>query len=156
MPGTSRGNHFDDVAANLFDAYRQFYEQPSNIPACQHFLFERFINQESLIYLAWDTRTQQAVGFMQLYPSFSSVSLEPLWILNDLFVHPEHRKQGVGRQLIEAAMQLVTQREDKGLALSTAHSNHTAQHLYESMGFEIDRTFLQYFWTRPHSESLVT
>jgi ribosomal protein S18 acetylase RimI-like enzyme len=135
-----------EEAAILFDQYRQFYKQPSNLPAAKHFLFERTINKESVIYLAFEK--QKAVGFMQLYPGFSSISLESVWILNDLYVLPEYRRQGVGRQLIETAMRLVKQREDKGLALSTAHDNHSAQGLYETLGFERDLEFWSYFWTR--------
>lgn len=137
--------HLEEVAI-LFDQYRQFYKQPSNLPAARHFLFERMINKESVIYLAFENKT--AVGFMQLYPSFSSISLDSVWILNDLYVLPEYRKHGVGRQLIETGMTLVKQREDKGLALSTAHDNRSAQSLYETLGFERDLEFWSYFWTR--------
>jgi GNAT superfamily N-acetyltransferase len=137
-----------DAAAELFDQYRQFYKQPSNLPAARHFLFERMINQQSIIYLAQEPHKPEAVGFMQLYPSFSSISLESLWILNDLYVLPDHRKKGIGRQLIETAMDCVRQREDKGLAISTAFDNHEAQRLYEAMGFKRDEAFYHYFWTR--------
>ncbi|HEY9744592.1 MAG TPA: GNAT family N-acetyltransferase [Oculatellaceae cyanobacterium] len=136
--------HLDD-AAILFDQYRQFYGQSSNLPAAKHFLFERTINKESVIYLAIDSSRGQAVGFMQLYPSFSSVSLESLWILNDLYVAPSARRRGIGRALMQTALNLAKQRGDKGICLSTTVSNTTAQRLYESMGFQQDREFLTYF-----------
>lgn len=137
-----------DAAAELFDQYRQFYKQASNLPAARHFLFERTINKESIIYLAWDEETKSAVGFLQLYPGFSSVTMEPLWILNDLYVLSTHRQKGVARKLIQAAMSLVQNREDKGLSLSTATDNVSAQRLYEALGFERDQEFWHYFWTR--------
>lgn len=137
-----------DAAALLFDQYRQFYEQASNLPAARHFLFERIINKESLIYLAIEPGKQTAVGFMQLYPSFSSLSMQAIWVLNDLYVLPAYRRKGVGRQLIETAKTLVRQRDDKGLALSTASDNQQAQSLYKSLDFEQDTKFWHYFWTR--------
>jgi GNAT superfamily N-acetyltransferase len=135
-----------DIVAPLFDAYRQFYKQESNIPAARHFLFERLVNKESIVYAAFAGQTP--VGFMQLYPTFSSISLEPTWILNDLYVVPEYRKQGVATQLIETAKTLVKVREDKGLTLSTAEDNKQAQRVYEAVGFVNDTEFRRYNWSR--------
>jgi len=133
-----------DAVTQLFSAYREFYGQPVNIPECHHFLFERLLNHESVIYLAFDW--EDAVGFMQLYPTFSSIRLKAQWILNDLYVVPEKRKQGIATALINQAKQLVQDRKDDGLALSTAKTNTTAQKLYESLGFKADNTFLVYNW----------
>jgi GNAT superfamily N-acetyltransferase len=44
-----------------------------------------------------------AAGFTQLYPSFSSGSMAPILILNDLFVAPEGRRHGIGTALLDAA-----------------------------------------------------
>lgn len=135
------------VLADLMDQYRQFYGQASNRPAAEQFLFERMINHESVIYLAQDASSAQIVGFLQLYPSFSSVSLMPVWILNDLYVSPAARRQGVGRALIQAAIGLVRERGDKGLTLETMPDNHSAQALYESVGFQRDTHSLYYhYW----------
>jgi len=71
-----------DVIAPLFDAYRVFYKQASNLDAAKAFLHERLKNKESVIYLA--IKDSKAVGFTQLYPLFSSVSMERMFILNDL------------------------------------------------------------------------
>ncbi len=135
--------HIDKLAP-LLDAYRIFYGQPGNLPAAAHFLFERMINHESVIYLAMVG--EEAVGFVQLYPGFSTVSLRPEWRLNDLYVRPEWRRQGVARKLIEEAKKLVRDREDKGLVLETAHSNAPAQRIYESLGFVKDQQFATYYW----------
>lgn len=124
--------------AELMDAYRQFYGQPANRPAAEQFLFERIINHESVIYVAQDTVSGQLTGFLQLYPSFSSVSLTPIWILNDLYVPPAYRRQGVARALIQAAIALVQERGDKGLSLQAMPDNLSAQALYESIGFQRD------------------
>lgn len=134
--------------AELMDLYRVWYGQPSTLPAAEHFLFERMINHESVIYLARDTQKGRAAGFLQLYPTFSSVSLAPVWTLNDLYVHADFRGQGIATALINEAKKLVRDREDKGLQLSTAHDNLNAQRLYEALGFKRDTHFQYYEWLR--------
>lgn len=133
----------DDIVP-LFDAYRVFYEQPSNVQRARIFLMSRLRNKDSVIYLARND-AGEAVGFTQLYPSFSSVSVMPLWILNDLFVAPSGRRQGVGGALIERAKQLARDTRAAGLSLATATDNLTAQSLYESIGFARDEKFFHYF-----------
>ena len=79
-----------DLLVPLFDAYRQFYRQPSDPDRARHFLLERFEHNQSVILLAFEDDT--AIGFTQLYPSFSSGAMAPIFILNDLFVKPEARR----------------------------------------------------------------
>ena len=133
----------DDLAP-LFDGYRQFYGQRSNEVASRAFLSDRIERGESVIYLAY-TAPGEAAGFTQLYPSFSSVSLKPLWILNDLFVRPDIRRGGVGRALLERARQHAAETGAKGLVLSTALTNKAAQTLYESCGWQRDDEFTHYY-----------
>lgn len=132
----------DDLAP-LFDGYRQFYGQRSNSAAARRFLSERLERGESVIYLA-HTGPGEAAGFTQLYPSFSSVSLKPLWILNDLFVRSDIRRGGVGRALLERARGHAAETGAKGLVLSTAVTNKAAQTLYESCGWQRDDEFTHY------------
>ena len=132
-----------DLIVSLFDAYRVFYRKPSEKDAAKQFLFERLKNKESIIFLAFENG--EAVGFTQLYPSFSSVSMQPVYILNDLYVTKEYRKQGIGVALLNKAKQLCRNSNYKGLSLQTETTN-PAQYLYESLGWEKDPD-LQYFWT---------
>ena len=127
----------------LFDDYREFYEADSNHAAARAFLTERTDRDESVIFVAY-ARPHQAVGFTQLYPSFSSVSLKRLWILNDLFVHSDARRRGVARALLERARQHALETGAKGLILNTAVTNTPAQTLYESCGWKREDEFLQY------------
>ena len=132
-----------ELIVPLFDAYRVFYRKPSNKKAAKQFLFERLKNKESIIFLA--LVDNEAVGFTQLYPSFSSVSMQPIYILNDLYVSTTYRKQGVGVALLNKAKQLCKEQNYIGLGLQTETTN-PVQHLYESLGWEKDPD-LQYFWT---------
>jgi GNAT superfamily N-acetyltransferase len=86
--------------AELFDRYRMFYQQPSNTEAARDFLQERLEKSDSTIFVA--SNDGQIVGFTQLYPSFSSVSMKRIWILNDLFVRETDRNQGVAKLLMNA------------------------------------------------------
>ena len=130
---TATLGHLEQLAP-LFNAYRVFYEQKSDLEAATAFLLERFLLRENVIYLALEGET--ALGFTQLYPSFSSVSLRRLWILNDLFVIPEARGQRVGEALIGAAVELALASGAVGVQLETAHSNLSGQKLYERLGFQ--------------------
>jgi len=127
--------------APLFDAYRQFYEQPADLRASARFLAERLERNESVVFVA--ERAGKAVGFIQLYPLFSSVSLGRVYLLNDLFVTPEARRTRVGADLLDAARRWAEGERVHYLELSTAVDN-PAQRLYEACGWQQDREFLHY------------
>ena len=131
------------LVAPLFDQYRVFYRQPSDPALAQAFIAERVANRESVIFLA--LRDDEPVGFTQLYPSFSSVSARRTWILNDLYVVPSCRGQGVGSALLERARAHALETGAKGLGLQTAVDNHNAQRLYEALGYRREEGFYSYF-----------
>ena len=131
------------ILAPLFDNYRVFYKQDSNLKAAETFLLERLKKKDSLIYTAFINN--EAVGFTQLYPLFSSVSMQPMLLLNDLYVNNNHRNKGIGEALINKAKAYCKTNNLKGLGIQTAHDN-PAQHLYQRLGFVLD-TDLQFFWT---------
>ncbi|WP_190809028.1 GNAT family N-acetyltransferase [Flagellimonas sp. S3867] len=133
-----------ELIVPLFDAYRVFYEQKSDLEAARIFLKKRFSKDETVIFLALDKG--KPIGFTQLYMTFSSVSLQPFFILNDLFVAPEARKLGVGEALLNSAKEHCKQMGYKGLALETGVDN-PAQKLYERLGWEKDEAYLHYFWS---------
>ncbi|MEN9571117.1 MAG: hypothetical protein RL172_2348 [Bacteroidota bacterium] len=125
----------EDVAmvALLFDAYRVFYKQSSDLPAAFEFLQQRIDNDESVIFLA--TLKGEAVGFVQLYPVFSSVSLKRAWLLNDLYVAENARNQGIAEALLQQAKQHGTDTNAKFIILETAADNYRAQSVYEKNGW---------------------
>jgi ribosomal protein S18 acetylase RimI-like enzyme len=131
--------------APLFDLYRQFYGQVSNLSEARSFLLDRLTKNESVIFLALSYRNaKNCLGFLQLYPSFSSVSAQRIWILNDLFVVSEARQQGIATALMEKAKSFAQETQAKKLTLSTAIDNVNAQKLYERLGYQKDEEFFYY------------
>ena len=129
--------------APLFDAYRQFYHKSPDLEAARRFLFARLSKGESVLFVA--RHDGQLVGFVQLYPVFSSVALMRQWILNDLYVIPAARKLGVGRALIERARELAEATRANCLTLETAANNIPAQRLYDSLGWKREQEFYRYY-----------
>ncbi len=132
-----------DLIIPLFDKYRVFYEQESDLIGAAEFLRRRIDNNESIIFLA--AYNKIPVGFTQLYTSFSSVSMKPIYILNDLYVDATYRKKGIGEALLNEAKMLCKKNGFKGLALETAIDN-PAQKLYEHLGWKKDSACFHYFW----------
>jgi ribosomal protein S18 acetylase RimI-like enzyme len=127
----------------LFNKYRKFYEVEDKPEEAEVFLRERMEKNESKIFLAM--QGDNPVGFTQLYPSFSSLSMKRVWILNDLYVDEASRKHGVGKMLLDAAKEFAIETKSKGLTLSTGIENETAQSLYEKYGFIRNEHFYEYF-----------
>ena len=132
-----------DKIAGLFDAYRVFYKQPSNLPQSWAFLAERLSANESVIFYVQNAEGQ-ALGFVQLYPTFSSIDAHRTWLLSDLFTDSDARGQGVGTLLMNAARDFALSTGAKGMVLETAIDNHAAQRLYESLGYKRDSGYYTY------------
>ncbi len=128
-----------DRLAPLFDGYRRFYRQSADLEGARRFLAERLAAGESRVFVA-ETADGWPLGFVQLFPSFSSVSMKRLWILNDLFVAPDARRSGVASALMDRARQLAVETGAKGLILETESHNAPAKRLYEDLGWVLDGT----------------
>ncbi|MFT5116936.1 MAG: ribosomal protein S18 acetylase RimI-like enzyme, partial [Kiritimatiellia bacterium] len=115
----------------------------------KEFLAERIHAADSIIFYALN-ENKAYVGFVQLYPSFSSVSAKKIWILNDLFVSEAARKLGVATALLNYAKAFSVRAHAKGLALATEKTNSQAQALYQSLGYERDNEFYHYFLKTPN------
>jgi ribosomal protein S18 acetylase RimI-like enzyme len=143
------GDNQRDVAlvAELFDAYRQFYECASDPSLARRFIQERLEKGESVVFLATSVEgeAERGLGFVQLYPSFSSVSAARIMVLNDLFVHPEARRAGVGRALMEQARRHAIGAGAVRLTLETAAPNRQAQRLYESLGYRCENDEVRFY-----------
>jgi ribosomal protein S18 acetylase RimI-like enzyme len=143
-----------DALAGLFDAYRRFYEQPADLALARRFMADRLARGDSVVHVATagddaalpGRRPEAAalIGFTQLYPSWCSVAAGPIMVLYDLFVAPEVRGRGVAQALMQATEAHARQAGCVRVDLSTAHANHAAQALYESRGWQLDRSFRWY------------
>lgn len=134
-------NHLESVSL-IFDQYRIFYNQASNIEAAKEFLKERFEKNDSVVFAANDNG--KLIGFTQLYPSFSSVSMKRVWILNDLYVEESYRRRGIAKLLMSAAEEYAKESGAVRVILATQISNITAQKLYEARDYIKNEEFYHY------------
>jgi len=91
-------------------------------------------NGDSDIFLSMDQNS--AVGFVQLYPSFCSVQAVKIYILYDLYVDENYRKNGLGESLMNRASDWAKENGAARLDLLTAKNNTVGQHLYEKLGYK--------------------
>jgi ribosomal protein S18 acetylase RimI-like enzyme len=122
------------IVALLFDSYRSFYKQAPDVDAAFNFIKERLQQNESVIFIAFIK--DNAVGFVQLYPIFTSVGMKRAWLLNDLYIHVSSRGKGVATALLDAAKEFAKSTGSKWLMLQTASDNYTAQALYKKNGWK--------------------
>lgn len=127
------------VLGKLFAEYRVFYNQ--DYENASEFLRERIVQNESVIFIA--ETNNQIKGFVQLYPSFTSIGISKIWILNDLYVIPSGRGQGIAGNLINHVTEFCKKTNRKKVILLTGVSNYPAQKLYEKTGF-VKTDFLNY------------
>ena len=134
-----------DVAAiaQLFDAYRQFYQYPPDLALANRYIAERIEKADALILLAQDA-SAQALGFCQLYPTFCSLEAKPIYTLYDLYVAPAARGAGIGNLLLLAAEQSAREHGMCRLDLTTAKTNLPAQAAYEALGWVRDEVYFSY------------
>lgn len=132
--------------AHLFNEYRVFYAQDSDVKGAEQFLTARLVNSESIIFAA--KLDGRYVGFTQLYPTFSSVAMKKAYILNDLYVCPQARRRGVAEQLMHVAFDYAKEQNARFLKLETVVTNLNAQALYEKMGMVIEAEMKNYitYW----------
>lgn len=136
-----------DALTLLFDGYRQFYGSASDAHAAREFLLARFNHGESVLFIAH--KNEVPVGFTQLYPSFSSVSLARTFVLNDIFVSEQARRSGVASKLISAAVAFAKALGAVRISLSTATTNESAQALYQHFDWTRDEQFFVYHFAIP-------
>jgi len=131
-----------DLLTPLFDAYRQFYRQDSDLTGVWNYLHDRLDQEQAVVFLAM--QGDDSAGFTLLYPTLSSVAMAHIWILNDLYVDPDFRRQGVGKALLLHAKDFCQATGAYRMGLATEITNTNAQALYESLGWVRDDKFYQY------------
>jgi ribosomal protein S18 acetylase RimI-like enzyme len=126
----------------LFNSYRMFYHQMSDKVGARQYLEDRLSHDESVIFVA--IQDDVYAGFTQMYPSFSSVYMERIWKLNDLYVSSHARNRGTGQMLLDAAKAHAEQTNAKFLILETDRDNTQAQALYERNGYRKEESVFHY------------
>lgn len=129
-------------AAQLFAAYREFYGEPYDTSRAGAFLASRIVRDESIVLLGLDD--DEVVGFAQVYPTFSSTRLAKIWVLNDLFVVEHARGTGAVDELLDTVLAMARSAGAVAVELSTAHTNHRAQAVYERHGYRLDEVYRTY------------
>ena len=131
-----------DLLCPLFIKYREFYGELPFPDSSRDFLEKRLRRDESVIYLALSKDDDNKVlGFCQLYPSFSSLSLRRVWILNDIYVAEDARRQLVADRLLQSAKKMAKQTQAGRLRVASSRDNLAAHKMYESIGFVEDQQF---------------
>ena len=133
-----------DQLSILFDAYRMFYGKESNIDISKNFLESRLSNKDSEVFICEFDNI--LIGFVQLYPLFSSTRVSKYWLLNDLFVDSKYRGKGYSKLLIDKAKELVKKSNACGMMLETEKSNKIGNNLYPKTGFKINNQSNFYEW----------
>ncbi|WP_109300746.1 GNAT family N-acetyltransferase [Aquimarina sp. AU474] len=129
----------------IFDSYRVFYRKKPDVNSAKAFLGDRIMNKESIIYIV-ENDEGSCVGFVQLYPIFSSTRMKKLWLLNDLYVYPDFRGQKISIQLIDKAKELAVKSDSCGLILETEKTNMIGNNLYPKTGFVCNKDSNFYTW----------
>ena len=125
----------------LVEKYRAFYKQPENEKTLGY-LKSRLENDEAIVFIAREN--DEAIGFTMLYPTFSTVSLSAVWLLNDLYVEESHRGKGIASKLMETAENAAREAGATRVFLRTANDNTIAQSLYEGRSYIQDEVFRRY------------
>jgi ribosomal protein S18 acetylase RimI-like enzyme len=135
-----------DMVVPLFDEYRIFYREKSDLAIARRFLHARVQHRDSVIFLAVQGKgaDEMGVGFALMYPSFNSVTATPIWILNDLYVLEGVRRRGIARRLIDRGRALAQDTGATVISLATARDNDPSRKLYERLGFTLDDTYCTY------------
>ena len=128
----------------IFDSYREYFGQQKDPVMMEQFLFDKFEHFESFIFIA--QLQGEVVGFAQLYPVFSSLTLQRVWLLKDFFIEEEFRGGGVGTLLFATVKEFTLLTKSKGIELSVEHTNKKAWNFWEKKGFKMDQEFRYYFY----------
>ncbi len=133
-----------DLLTPMFIKYREFYGELALPDSSRKFMENRLKRKESVIYMALADEEDRLLGYCQLYPSFSSLSLKRVWILNDIYVAEDARRQLVADRLLQTAKKMAKDTNAIRLRVATSQNNLAAQKTYESIGFREDTVFKNY------------
>ncbi|MBB6144804.1 ribosomal protein S18 acetylase RimI-like enzyme [Silvibacterium bohemicum] len=147
QPAIIRAAALPDIAAltKLYVSYRLFYGEPAASEASEEFLRDRIQRGAGAYFLAFSSSAEkdaEAMAFMHLMPSTNTLAMRPIWLLEDLYVDPSARGQGIAISLLRHAEEFASSTGAERITLSTAHDNAAAQSIYRKLGYVRE----EHFW----------
>ncbi|HCY87279.1 MAG TPA: GNAT family N-acetyltransferase [Desulfobacteraceae bacterium] len=133
-----------DRLVPVIEEYRVYCGAPADAQGTRDFFERRLADGGAVTFIAVDEDTDAVMGFVNLYPSYSTLAQKRLWILNDLGVSGNFRGHGVARALIRKVLGFAAETGAVRVELKTRADNTGAQALYRSVGFEIDQQHVYY------------
>ena len=123
---------------DMFSLYQEFYEideknidKESNINFFKEILKNYNSGKMFVSYIDW-----KPVGMITLYYTYSSLSKQKVWILNDLYLLDKYRGKWYWKEMIKYSMNFFKEQWIKKMTLETHTDNIWAQKLYDSLGWE--------------------
>jgi GNAT superfamily N-acetyltransferase len=123
-----------DALLPLIAAYQRFYEVEDVDDERNRAFFSAFLDPSDRGTMLGAWGDGELLGYACLYWSFTSLIPAETVLMNDLYVVPEARGQGIGRALIDASAAVARRRGAARLTWMTAQDNETAQRLYDATG----------------------
>jgi ribosomal protein S18 acetylase RimI-like enzyme len=121
-----------ETSGRLLDAFNREFGEPTPGPAVLAQRLEQLIVQGDTVVILAGTGPD-GIAVLRLRPSIWTEGLE--CYLAELYVVPERRGRGLGRALMQSAMEIARDRGADYMDLNTAESDVMARALYESLGF---------------------
>jgi len=125
--------------AALFDEYRHFFTGMRDVEGSRDFIDDRLRLEDSVLLVA--DNSERTIGFLQLYPLFSSWYATRIWFLSDLYVDEAYRKAKIGRALVEQAKRFARNGGSRNIMVEIPHSEPHLVTFYQNLGFTRDKTF---------------
>lgn len=136
-------DHLDQLVP-VIEEYRQYCGAQPSPGKTRSFLLDLYSQKKAVTFLAIDEPSNNVMGFINLFPSYSTLSLQKIWILNDLGVAKKYRGNGVAKALIQKALSMAKDSGADRVELKTQKTNISAQQLYASLRFTIDEENIFY------------
>jgi ribosomal protein S18 acetylase RimI-like enzyme len=122
-----------EAAGRLLHDFNSEYGDPTPGPRALADRLRRLIPAGEVTVLLAGAAEPQGLAVLRFRPALFSESLD--CYLEELYVAPASRGQGLGRALMEAAMDLARREGAERMELGTSEDDRAARALYERLGF---------------------
>lgn len=132
-----------DQLIDVVEEYRKFCGFSASYEQTKKFFQYLFTNEKSVTFIAISDN-DEVMGFVNLYPSYSTLALSKIWILNDLAVSSRFRRMGLAQKLIKRVITFAEETGAVRVELKTQITNRGAQKFYSEIGFKVDKDNIYY------------